>query len=1204
MGGGSPLIRLGVFRYQNNDNADVDLCSFAANQNTNYSIEPDTPFILRIKLENIGTARANNTTYRLEYNKNSTGWQDVSGTSLNIRSVGCLPPNGQVIDTELLTNQGGIFVNGEFDDNNALVGVTLRDGDETEFAFGIQIRSQDTTQGDTFEFRITAPLIAFQYDATPGLTTLGINNTTQLDAETLDLETVADDNTLFYGHPVRVFGEDGNIALIDYGRNFAGSGTAISIAFSQLYYDGLDIQPGDLIVAHIGSYITGTNVSDNNGSTPFTNQFTTDDPGSFTGEISVWTRFYQSGDPSTLNFTINTTSPWYISVRVYRNVDSAIFDVAPLLANADFGTDTSTGIGSVTIGSITTTAADSMAVGFWSLDNGGQSTLGFSNVTAGWRLRNLFTLSATAFIVAYEKFIPTAGATGDLVLTFNQTITNTWFGVQYALLKSTGDPNTSQLDAETIDLTDNDPQAVTTEKHIAALAAASLAVAAFAPQVTATENNISQLESETLTVTNYAPQVTVEAASIVQLPGATLSLSDNDPTIVTTENNVAALDAETLDLTNFDPTAVSTDNNTVELPAVAGSGTFTYVGGAASRGTTASSPNVNHGLSIQSGDLVVAYVHSNATTAITPNDTWDAELFDEEPDSPTETSRNAMYWKVATGSEPSNYGWTAGVGNWGVVLKVFRPSGGTITVDLPALKGLNANSIAAIRSVAQNGRTAATDAVSIIAGGKDNRTVTADPIDTVDGGYTAAIGNGEFQVTGMAHKIGGGAEPAQVDLSGSGQADISYAYHVSFKLVSGGLALTNYAPQATVAANNFAQLLSDTLSLSDNDPTVVTTENNIAALDSETLDLTDFDPQAVTTENHFSQLDAETLNLTDFDPQAVTTENHFSQLDAETLELVDHDPTVVATDNNFSQLDAETLGILDFDPTIITTEAGAGDISLLPRPVLTVGDNDPQAVTTENTNPNTSQLDAETLDLADFDPQAVTTETNVAALDAETLDLVGFDPQAVTTENHFSQLDAETIDLVAFNPEAVTSEGEVSLLPAEALSIADFDPQTVTTENNFSQLDAETLSLADFDPTIVTTETTVNTSQLPSQSLALADFDPTVATTENRVSLLDAETLDLVDNNPQIVTTEGQNPNQSNLGAETLVLADFDPQAVTTEANISGLPNQALTIADLDPTIVATENNFSQLDAEAITLTAYAPIVEFSPPRDRLFVIT
>ena len=239
---------------------------------------------------------------------------------------------------------------------------------------------------------------------------------------------------------------------------------------------------------------------------------------------------------------------------------------------------------------------------------------------------------------------------------------------------------------------------------------------------------------------------------------------------------------------NGDVPALTASGNAVRKVIATGSsaGTFTYVGGAANNGPSISSPNVTHGLSIQSGDLIVAYVHSNQTGAITPDETWDAELFDEEPDSVTETSRNAMYWKVATGSEPSNYGWTAGAASWGVVLKVFRPSGGTIAVDLTALKALNGNSIQAIRCVAQNGRTAATDAVSIVCGGKDNRTGADDPITAADNGYTGAIGNGNNQITGMAHKIGGGAEPAQVDLTGQATSDISYSYHVSFVLTGGG----------------------------------------------------------------------------------------------------------------------------------------------------------------------------------------------------------------------------------------------------------------------------------------------------------------------------------------------------------------------------------------------------------------------------------
>lgn len=618
---------------------------------------------------------------------------------------------------------------------------------------------------------------------------------------------------------------------------------------------------------------------------------------------------------------------------------------------------------------------------------------------------------------------------------------------------------TSQLPAETLSLTDYNPQAVTTDNNISQLDAETLDLTAYSPQAVTSENNYSQLDAETLDLTGFDPQAVTSDNNQSQLDAETLDLADFDPQAVTTEKNIAALDAETLGLAANDPQAVTTEKNIALLVA-------------ASVALAAFAPQI------------------------------------------TTTENNISQIESET-----------------LTITNYAPQAVTAANNFAQLPG-------ATLSLSDN------DPVIVTT----EKNISALDAETLD--------------------------------------------------------LTDFDPQVVATENNFSQLDAETLALTDFDPTVVSTENRVSLLDAETLDLVGFDPQTVTTENNTSQLDAETLDLVDYDPTIVTTENNFSQLDAETLDLVGYDPTVVATENHFSQLDAETLTILDYDPTIITTEAGAGDISLLPRPVLTIGDNNPQIVTTENTNPNTSQLDAETLDLVGYDPQAVTTENNVADLDAETLDLVGYAPTAVTTENHFSQLDAETLDLTAYAPEAVTSEGEVSLLPAESLSVADFDPQTVTTENNFSQLDAETLSLVGYAPDAVTTESGANDSNLPSQSLSLTDNDPTVVTTENRVSLLDAETLGLATNGPQIVTTEGVNPNQSNLDAETLDLVGYDPQVVATDNNTSTLASQAITVTGYAPTVVATENVISQLDAETITLTAYAPTVEFTEPSQRLFVIT
>lgn len=176
---------------------------------------------------------------------------------------------------------------------------------------------------------------------------------------------------------------------------------------------------------------------------------------------------------------------------------------------------------------------------------------------------------------------------------------------------------------------------------------------------------------------------------------------------------------------------------------------FAYTGGATNGGNS-STASVTHGQTINSGDLVVAYVHSNSTTAVSPEDTWDAEEVDAQPAG--DTARHALYWKIASGSEPSSYSWTVGNAQWRVIVKVFT-SDTDAEVDAAATTGSYLDLGGDLDIEAIDGEVISDGAVSLVFGGKDNRNATGEAYTTADNSYTGVLGDSGDQVTGGAHRI-------------------------------------------------------------------------------------------------------------------------------------------------------------------------------------------------------------------------------------------------------------------------------------------------------------------------------------------------------------------------------------------------------------------------------------------------------------------
>jgi len=204
---------------------------------------------------------------------------------------------------------------------------------------------------------------------------------------------------------------------------------------------------------------------------------------------------------------------------------------------------------------------------------------------------------------------------------------------------------------------------------------------------------------------------------------------------------------------------------------------FVYKGGF-TNDVNDSTLNLTHGLTINEGDLVVAWVHRNGSNTIVSTQSWDAETGSEPAG---ETCIEALMYKVAGASEPATYQWTfSGSDNVRAVLGVWGTRK-TAVVDSPVNRNAPTSSVTPVRCDTANGETISDKALSVIVGGRDGR--------PGDGSYTTATqsyvgvtGSDVRQETAMAHRYfeTGEVFSGDVDITPSTGNDNSYGAHISF----------------------------------------------------------------------------------------------------------------------------------------------------------------------------------------------------------------------------------------------------------------------------------------------------------------------------------------------------------------------------------------------------------------------------------------
>lgn len=208
---------------------------------------------------------------------------------------------------------------------------------------------------------------------------------------------------------------------------------------------------------------------------------------------------------------------------------------------------------------------------------------------------------------------------------------------------------------------------------------------------------------------------------------------------------------------------------------------FSYTGGNTSNGFSGT-PAITHGQTINAGDLVVAYVHINSSSGtITPvagGAPW-TEAINEIPSG--ETARHAVFWKIAGGAEPASYSWTTPLGLFRIIIKVFSSAEDAI-IDAAATSSITAGASVDMVCDAIDGAVISDNAVSIIFGGKDER--TSGDWATVDSSYTGVLGSSTSQDSAAAHRIytTGTTFSGSVTFTdhGASTSALTYSVHLSF----------------------------------------------------------------------------------------------------------------------------------------------------------------------------------------------------------------------------------------------------------------------------------------------------------------------------------------------------------------------------------------------------------------------------------------
>lgn len=175
----TPVLR--HFRWYDDDGSESgSTAAGAEDTSVDFTVSADLIKHLRVLIEETGGANgANSDDWKLQYNKNSAGWNDVTASSSNVQSDSA----SQLSEgtgtsnraTDGLTDPGGSFAGGEQDDTDGVhdnLRITSNNFVENVWAF--KFIEADLADNDSIDFRVQVDVgggfVDFAHDVTPNAT--------------------------------------------------------------------------------------------------------------------------------------------------------------------------------------------------------------------------------------------------------------------------------------------------------------------------------------------------------------------------------------------------------------------------------------------------------------------------------------------------------------------------------------------------------------------------------------------------------------------------------------------------------------------------------------------------------------------------------------------------------------------------------------------------------------------------------------------------------------------------------------------------------------------------------------------------------------------------------------------------------------------------------------------------------------------------
>lgn len=154
--GGSSDFRSDIYRGRSDTNSVATAATWIASENTGWTQDVSAKFRMRFRICNAGT-NGNSAFTKIQYNKNSAGWNDVTTSSSVLRAVDVSSDaNDQTITSAQLTTAAGSFGTGRYSEDGTASssGSISNSNGYAEFEFGLQLVSADVANADTVQVRV------------------------------------------------------------------------------------------------------------------------------------------------------------------------------------------------------------------------------------------------------------------------------------------------------------------------------------------------------------------------------------------------------------------------------------------------------------------------------------------------------------------------------------------------------------------------------------------------------------------------------------------------------------------------------------------------------------------------------------------------------------------------------------------------------------------------------------------------------------------------------------------------------------------------------------------------------------------------------------------------------------------------------------------------------------------------------------------